>query len=365
MPGPITPLPAWLSSLHRRLSHEAGVPMHQVAVHGANDIRLDEAAPIDPGPRDAVVTIAACGICGSDLTYIKTGGFCITGGPMPLGHEMAGIVDWVGPEVTDASVGDRVVVHPGDPATDGLNIIGNGGGEGGLTERLVVRDAARGGRLVRVPDELPLDVAALSEPVGVGMRSAEMTDAQQGDRVAVFGCGPIGLAAIASLADRGIEAVGVDISDRRLDLAGQLGAAAVLNPSTDDAWDGLIGLHGRDDYMGIPVPATDAYIEATGSGTVLNDIVERSASHSRLSVVAVHMEPVLTNFLMVMSKQLVIKGSMGYPARFEDSVDLLCRRDLSGMITDRVALDRFPDALAILEGSRECGKVLVTTGQGS
>jgi hypothetical protein len=66
---------------------------------------------------------------------------------------------------------------------------------------------------------------------------------------------------------------------------------------------------------------------------------------------------------MLLMKQFTIRGSMEYPERFADAVDLLARRDLSAVITDRVPLDRFDDALATLEGSKECGKVLVTVDE--
>jgi threonine dehydrogenase-like Zn-dependent dehydrogenase len=69
---------------------------------------------------------------------------------------------------------------------------------------------------------------------------------------------------------------------------------------------------------------------------------------------------------MVLMKQFTIRGSMEYPSRFEDAIDLLARRDLSGLVTDRFPLDRFDDALGLLRGSKDCGKVLVqmdaTTG---
>ena len=71
--------------------------MLQVRVHRPGDVRVDDVEPPDPGPRDVVVRVAACGLCGSDLSYIKMGGLAgPTGSPMSLGHEIAGTVDWVG-----------------------------------------------------------------------------------------------------------------------------------------------------------------------------------------------------------------------------------------------------------------------------
>ncbi len=101
-----------------------------------------------------------------------------------------------------STVGQRVVVHPGD---DDLGRIGSGvpggrAGRGGAGPR--GRRAAD--VCIAVPDDMPLEVAALAEPVAVGMHAAEQADVRPGDTVAVFGCGPIGLAAIATLADRGL-----------------------------------------------------------------------------------------------------------------------------------------------------------------
>jgi threonine dehydrogenase-like Zn-dependent dehydrogenase len=61
-------------------------------------------------------------------------------------------------------------------------------------------------------------------------------------------------------------------------------------------------------------------------------------------------------------KQFTIRGSMEYPARFEGAIELLARRNLSALVTHRYPLERFPDALATLAGSKECGKVMVVMG---
>jgi threonine dehydrogenase-like Zn-dependent dehydrogenase len=231
-----------------------------------------------------------------------------------------------------------------------------------LRSIFLVRDADAG-VLHPVPDDLALDVAAFAEPLAVGMHAVEQADVREGEGIAVFGCGPIGLAAVATLVDRGNErVVAVDLSATRRQLALGLGAQAALDPTTDDVWSALADLHGTAPFMFGPTPATGAFIEASGSSRVLTDILDRGRVGGRLSVVALHYEPIPTSFLMLLMKQFTIRGSMEYPERFADAVDLLGRRDLSAIITDRVPLERFDDALATLEGSKECGKVLVTMG---
>lgn len=330
--------------------------MLQVRIHGPGDVRVDDRPEPDPGPADAVVRVAACGVCGSDLSYIAMGGLG-TREPMCLGHEIAGTVDWVGDRVTSVRVGDRVVVQPGD---DEIGRIGNGAPQGGLTPRLHVPDVDHG-RLHPVPDSMPLELAAFAEPLGVGMHAVEQADVEDGDGVCVLGCGPIGLAAVATLVDRGNErVVAVDLSPTRRQLARDLGAQAAIDPTTTDLWAALSDLHGTTPFSFGPTPATAVYIEASGARRAIGDIVDHAAVGAHLSVVALHFEPVPTNYVLVVMKELVIRGSIEYPARFADAIDLLARRDLSALLTHRFPLDRFADALGVLRGSKDCGKVLVT-----
>jgi threonine dehydrogenase-like Zn-dependent dehydrogenase len=193
------------------------------------------------------------------------------------------------------------------------------------------------------------------------MHAADQADVRPGDAVAVFGCGPIGLSAIATLVDRGHErVVAVDLSETRRELALGLGAQAAIDPAATDVWGELTELHGAKPFMFGPTAATDAFIEATGSASVLTNIIDHAGVQARLSVVAVHYAPIPTSFLMVLMKELTLRGSIEYPARFRNAIDLLERRDLSGLITHRFALEQFDDALAVLSGSKDCGKVLVT-----
>ena len=330
--------------------------MKQIMLHGVNDWRLDEIDDPVPGPRDALVRISACGICGTDVSYVHMG--MTPGHPIPLGHEMAGVVEWVGAEVTCASVGDRVVVCPSD-AGDGP--MGTGGAQGGLTPLLFVPEAANGRRLFKVPDGMDLVTAALAEPLAVGMQSVNQSEAKPGDKVVVFGCGPIGLFAIATLQDRGVDdIVAIDFSHARLELAKEMGAAHVLDPSRDDVWAELKRIHGEAPFMFGPTPATDVYIEASGADSVIGDVLQHGRVDGRLVIVALHYRPVSTNYVNLLMKQFTVRGSMEYPERFEDAIELLERRDLSAVITHRLRLDQFGDGLAVLEGSKDCGKVLIT-----
>ena len=143
--------------------------MKQVRIHGPGRVELDEIDVPEAGPRDAVVRVASCGICGTDVRYVRMGGMRR---PMALGHELSGVVEAVGAEVTGLEPGMRVVLNP----TAGGNMIGNGGDEGGFAPHLLVKNAADGGCLFPVPDDLPMYLAALAEPLGVGMNAVNRAD---------------------------------------------------------------------------------------------------------------------------------------------------------------------------------------------
>jgi threonine dehydrogenase-like Zn-dependent dehydrogenase len=329
--------------------------MEQVVLHAAGDVRLDQVDEPEPGPLDAVIRVRACGICGSDLGYIRQGGLPLGArGPMRLGHELSGVVEAVGREVRGLSSGQRVAL---DPTHEG---IGNGGPEGGFTRRLLVRNAGLGGRLFPVPDALPLDLAALAEPLGVGMHAVDRAQVGRADRVVVVGAGPIGLAAIATLRDRGVEdVVAFDLSPRRRELACKLGARESLDAGQPDVWESLHALHGSASHYGRRSAGSDVYIEASGAPSVIPAILESAKRGARISVVAIHHQSVPVSFLDVLVKELSILGAIEYPPDFGAMLRLLERWDLSEMITHRFPLSRFPDALAAARDQAAAGKVLV------
>ncbi|MEM9176951.1 MAG: zinc-binding dehydrogenase [Myxococcota bacterium] len=332
--------------------------MKVARIHGPGDVRLDDVPEPVCGPDDVILDVGACGICGSDLGYVKLGGVAgpVTD-PMPIGHELAGTVSEVGDRCRDvARIGDRVALHPG-AAGFGL---GNGGPEGGFTTRLLVRGAAQGKSLFPIPDGMSFAHGALAEPLGVGMHAVDQSEARPGDKVAVLGAGPIGLAAIATLADRGIEdVVSVDMSDTRLEVARRLGATHTLNPASEDLWEGLGRIHGTETLYWMENVGTNVFIEATGVGPLLAEVVKRCAPQSRISVVALHRQEVPIAFMDVLTKEVTLRGSIEYPMDYGEMIRLLARRDLEPMITHRFGLEDFHAALDVARAPEAGAKVMI------
>ncbi len=331
--------------------------MKLARIHGPNDVRLDEVPEPTCGPDDAILEVAACGICGSDVGYAKIGGVQVRAdAPFPIGHELAGVVAEVGRNFRGVRIGQRVALHPG-AAGFGL---GNGGPEGGFTKRLLVRGAAQGKSLFPIPDSMSFEQAALAEPLGVGMHAVDQAKVERGDKVAILGAGPIGLSAAITLLDRGIEDVVVaDLSPARLEVARKLGVPTTIDSRSGDLWEALGRAHGTSSLFGMPLVGTNVFIEATGSGALLEQVVARCAPASRASVVALHRKPVAIDFMIVLMKQMSLVGSMEYPERYEAMLELIGRRDPTAMITHRFALDDFVEAFAVASSPDAGAKVMI------
>ena len=334
--------------------------MQQATIHAPNDVRLIEVPKPEPGPNDVVVKVAACGICGSDLSYIAMGGLPLPGGgPMPIGHELSGVVDAVGDTVTSVDVGERVVVNP-EAAS---NRIGNGGPEGGFAPFLLVRNATRDACLYRLPEPLTFEQGALVEPLAVGMHAVNRAEVRPSDRVVVFGAGPIGLATIVCLRYRGVsDIVAVDLSATRLTIAERLGARAVCNAASADPWEVVRAHHGRELVHGVmPAVGTDVYIDASGAAPVVRDVFDHSKFGSRIVVVALHKQEVSLPLFHVMAKELTIRGAMAYPDEFPSVIEMLAsgRVDVSPMITNRFDFAEFTKALATAQQPDQAAKVVV------
>ena len=159
------------------MSHETRIRV--VNVHGPGDVRLDTAERPEVGKDDVLLRIHVCGICGTDVHYVKTGGGGRRKGPdpMPIGHEASGEIIAVGSAVSDYRPGERVIVNPMTSSA----VIGNGGTEGAFSDILLVRDASKTQALLRLPPSLDYADAALAEPWAVSLRAVNRGKPRSGE----------------------------------------------------------------------------------------------------------------------------------------------------------------------------------------
>lgn len=338
--------------------------MRVLNIHDVNDVRLDPYTPPAPGSRDVLVQVKACGICGSDLSYIKWGGIMRKpGGVTPIGHEAAGEIIAVGSEVTGLSVGQHCVINPMNTPS----FIGSGGPEGAFTEQLLVREARLGDNLLPIPHDLPFEIAAMTEPLAVAMHGVNRAQVKAGDKVAVFGCGPIGLGMILWLVDRGVtDVVALDLAPERLERALALGARATINPRTENVRERLIELHGRGRVLNREAAGTDAYIDAAGAPNLLGDVIGMARFQSRLVITAAYMKPVEINLGTMLTTEMTITTAVGYPTEMPEVIAALPRlRDkVASMISHRLPLGRVLEGLQIA-ATPQSAKVMIHCDEGT
>ena len=335
--------------------------MPQVRIHDVDDVRIDEVDLPAVGEGDVLVRVAARGICGSDLGYIAQGGILTPPGvPMPIGHEFCGTIESVGANVQLLKPGQRVTVNP--MATEPA--IGNGGLEGAFSPFLLVRNAiAFADAILPLPDAITDEMGALIEPLSVAMHGINQSRIEAGQSALVMGAGPIGLCAVVVLRYFGIEKiVVVDQSEKRLNIALELGAKAVCHAGNDDLAEVLKREHGIAELMGAPLPAADVYIEATGVGAVLEQAIDLAAPGASISVVGVHKAPISLNPLVLLMKELHLTGSMAYPTEFPVVIEMLMSGevDLSPLVSHRFPLESFMEALAVAKDPQQAAKVMIT-----
>ncbi len=333
--------------------------MKQVQVFNCNDVRLAEVADPECGPGDVLIEVAACGICGSDFGYIHSGGpMGPTGQPMPLGHEFAGRIVATGTQVDTWAVGQAVVVNPLAAA----NMIGNGGPEGAFAPQVRVRAAKAPGTLFALPDSVPLERGALAEPLAVAFHAVGQGAAGPQTRAVVLGAGPIGLGCVIGLKRAGVrDIVVLDRSALRRDAARQLGADLTCAALDDAFWQDLVERHGSTSFFGMALPATDLFIDCSGSTALVEAALGRAAPGARLVLTAVYKQPAALDLTQMMAKELVLRGAFAYGDSFADAIEHLAREGdaLAPYVSCRMPLSRFDEALALARDPDRATKVLV------
>ena len=330
--------------------------MKLLTIHDVGDVRLDEYARPECGPDDVVVKMKAVGICGSDLSYIKVGGIPTPGTKTALGHEGAGEVLEVGAKVSGIAVGDAVIINPMMTPSN----IGSGGPEGCFTEELLVRAAVAGTNILPIPAGIGYDVAAMCEPLAVAMHGVNRADVKPGDKVVVFGCGPIGLGMVLWLVDRGIEVVVLDLEPERRERALALGARAALDPTKVDLLEALGELHGRETCFYRPAVGTDAFIDAAGAPSILADVIRVAKFHAKMVITAAYMKPIEFPVGRMLTSEMTITTAVGYPTEMPEVIAAMPRlqQQITSMISHHLPFDQVLDGLTVA-ATPQSAKVMI------
>lgn len=337
--------------------------MKVAVLHGPGDLRVDEAERPQVAPGDVLIKVAAAGICGTDLHFRGMGPRFAR--PMPLGHEFAGEIIETGSRVRTFRLGERVAYNSYNSPAD----VGRGGECGGFSEYVVLRDVdTHAQSLCRVPEGVSLELAALVEPISVGAHAVNRADPKPGESVTLFGVGPIGLGAIMALRWRGIEdIVAFDLSPLRRERALELGARAAFDPRVDPPAATLAALRGTAVLFGASYARTDVYIEASGAPGLLAEIATFANKGSRIITLALQRQPVTLDGTKLMSKEISLIGSSGYPTEFPQVMERLARSgvDSARMITHRFPFASFEDAFETANDASSAVKVLLQFDHGA
>ncbi|WP_256725851.1 zinc-binding dehydrogenase [Streptomyces sp. IMTB 2501] len=211
---------------------------------------------------------------------------------------------------------------------------------------------------------MPFDVAPLNEPLAVARHCVNRSEAGPGDKVVVFGAGPIGLGATIWLKLRGVEHVVVaDVIPSRLQKALAVGADAVIHSAEEDVTARLTELHGQaSNALGQPRPGTDIYIDAAGAAAVFNTVVANAKWHAKLVMAAVQKKGADVDLGGMLRSELTLVASQGYPTEiFEVTPERVEHRErFAQLISHRVPFAEADHAFELTLTPGAAQKVVVT-----
>jgi threonine dehydrogenase-like Zn-dependent dehydrogenase len=357
-----------------------------------------------PAKGQLLIDVLRCGICGSDLharkhcdeladVMAETGypDFMRSTQSVVFGHEFCG-------EVLDHGPGTRKALRAGTPVV-ALPLVRRGkdvhaiglstAAPGGYAEQLIVEQSLA----LPVPNGLPADKAALTEPMAVGWHAVQRGEVKKGQVAIVIGCGPIGLAVILMLKAHGVRTViASDYSPGRRALATRCGADVVVDPAQDSPYAKAKG-HGHletapdalglavstveklhrlrlpwwhvwraADAVGAATPKHPVVFECVGVPGVIDDIITGAPLFSRVVVVGVCMGADRLRPSMAINKEIDLRFVLGYtPMEFRDTLHMLAegKVDVTPLITGTVGLDGVENAFDALGDPEAHAKILI------
>ena len=340
--------------------------------HGAGDVRLTEVDRPGLLPGTAIVKVAFCGVCGTDLheyahgpVMIRLGAHPLSGAapPITLGHEFSGRVVEMNGEATGITVGTRVVADPclrcgicrwcqrGDYHLCALGGSIGLAADGGLAPYVRVPLI----ELHPIPDGVSDEHAALAEPLAVGLHAATRAEVCPGDNVLVLGAGPIGLAALIGARASGAAAVFVSEPNAdRAKVALAIGATYVFDPTSEDVRSEVFKRTGRI--------GPDAVIDGTGRPEAIALGLSSVRRGGRVAVAGISPSELSFDLRQLVLYERTLVGSLGYNFDIPRVLELMASGliDASRLVTDIRPLSAGIATLEELSSPNQHIKVLLT-----
>jgi D-arabinitol dehydrogenase (NADP+) len=327
-------------------------------IHAPRNAGVLEAAQPDLGPRDVLIEVKNAGICGTDL-HIWHGSYALAQYPVVPGHEFSGVVAAVGSEVRGFEVGERVTADPNLPCYSCVFCQQRRFNQCLNLEVIGVTRAGAFARFVTAPEsavypigDLPFAEAALLEPLACVVWGLKQVQLSAGDRVLIFGAGPMGILMMQAVLRAGAASVVmVDKEVWRLRLAQQLGATATVQA---DALTPQAVL----DYAS---PGFDVVADATGVPKVIEGSFAYVKPGGKLWIFGVTSAEAQVPFspYEVFRKDLKIIGSFALNKTFHEAIALVQGGavELAPIISHRLPLGDFQRGLELAEGDPQRMKV--------
>lgn len=326
--------------------------MKVAVMNGIGKMGFEEREIPQPKESEVLVKLEYVGICGSDLHYYETGaiGDYVVEPPFVLGHEPGGVVVEVGENVTHLKVGDRVALEPGKTcghcefckkgkynlcpdvvffATPPVD---------GVFQEYVAHEADL---CFKLPENVSTLEGALIEPLAVGFHAAIQGDAHLGQKAVVMGAGCIGLVSMMALKASGVsEVYVVDIMEKRLEKALELGATGVINGMKEN-------VAARVDEL-TAGKGVDLVVETAGTEITTRQAIEIAKKGSNIVLVGYSKSGEMTlPMSLVLDKELTFKTVFRYRHIYPMAIEAVAsgKVNLKGIVTDIFTLDEAQKAM--------------------
>lgn len=334
--------------------------MRVAVLNRPGEIEILERPDPLPGPDEVLVRVLAVGVCGSDTHYFDHGriGSYVVREPLVLGHEASGVIEQVGRGVEPARVGQRVSIEPGVPCRRCRQCLAGRYNlcpdvrfhatppiDGSLAELIVV--AATFAH--PVPDSVSDEVAALLEPLSVGIWACRKGGVGIDHRVLITGAGPIGLVALQVARAAGAEELIVcDLNDDRLAVATDLGATRIINTGSLEG-EGALARELTGSGPGAAPP--DVLLECTGHAGLTRQALTTLAPAGSAVLVGMGGTEVTIPLSVLQEREITVTGTFRYANTWPTAIVLAA----SGRVSlERLVTSRHPlvDTAAALTASR-------------